>query len=57
MNFPLIKSSCLPDRDAKILLKRYLSIDGRCGPANGGLLCDPNSPNYNGTCCSQYGWW
>ncbi|EOD52800.1 putative glyoxal oxidase protein [Neofusicoccum parvum] len=32
------------------------SQDGRCGPTNGGLLCDPNSTVYKGTCCSQYGW-
>lgn len=32
------------------------SQDGKCGPANGNLLCDPNSTVYEGTCCSQYGW-
>ncbi|CAO2657437.1 Nn.00g035630.m01.CDS01 [Neocucurbitaria sp. VM-36] len=32
------------------------STDGQCGPANGNLLCDPNSTVYTGTCCSQYGW-
>ncbi|KAF1838726.1 DUF1929-domain-containing protein [Decorospora gaudefroyi] len=32
------------------------STDGKCGPANGNLLCDPNSTVYSGTCCSQYGW-
>src|SRR5690242_11599521 len=32
------------------------SQDGQCGPANGNLLCDPNSTVYSGTCCSQYGW-
>lgn len=32
------------------------STDGTCGPANGNLLCDPNSTVYKGTCCSQYGW-
>ncbi|KAG0132211.1 glyoxal oxidase N-terminus-domain-containing protein [Tuber indicum] len=32
------------------------SVDGRCGPANGGLICNPNSPNYVGGCCSQAGW-
>lgn len=32
------------------------SQDGKCGPANGNLLCDPNSTVYTGTCCSQYGW-
>lgn len=25
-----------------------------CGPNNGGLICDPNSQNYNGACCSRY---
>lgn len=38
------------------LVRRAYSTDGKCGPQNGGLLCDPNSPNYHGTCCSQYGW-
>lgn len=28
------------------------SVDGKCGPANGGLICNPNSPNYAGGCCS-----
>jgi len=32
------------------------SQDGKCGPANGNLLCDPKSTVYTGTCCSQYGW-
>lgn len=32
------------------------SQDGKCGPANGNLLCDPKSTAYTGTCCSQYGW-
>lgn len=32
------------------------SQDGKCGPANGNLLCDPNSTAYTGGCCSQYGW-
>jgi hypothetical protein len=32
------------------------STDGKCGPANGNLLCDPNSTVYTGTCCSSYGW-
>ncbi|KNG47370.1 carbohydrate-binding module family 18 protein [Stemphylium lycopersici] len=32
------------------------SQDGKCGPQNGNLLCDPNSTVYSGTCCSQYGW-
>ncbi|KAL7274155.1 hypothetical protein RUND412_002955 [Rhizina undulata] len=32
------------------------STNGQCGPANGGLICDPNSTVYTGTCCSQYGW-
>ncbi|RYF32590.1 MAG: hypothetical protein EOO38_30835 [Cytophagaceae bacterium] len=32
------------------------STDGKCGPANGNLLCDPNSTVYTGSCCSQYGW-
>ncbi|KAF2856855.1 carbohydrate-binding module family 18 [Plenodomus tracheiphilus IPT5] len=32
------------------------STDGKCGPANGNLLCDPNATGYTGTCCSQYGW-
>lgn len=32
------------------------SQDGKCGPSNGDLLCDPNSTVYKGTCCSQHGW-
>ncbi|THX77199.1 galactose oxidase [Aureobasidium pullulans] len=32
------------------------SQDGKCGPNNGNLLCDPNSTAYKGTCCSSYGW-
>ncbi|KAF1983887.1 carbohydrate-binding module family 18 [Aulographum hederae CBS 113979] len=32
------------------------STDGKCGPLNDGLLCDPHSVAYTGTCCSQYGW-
>jgi hypothetical protein len=32
------------------------SLDGKCGPANGNLLCDPKSTTYTGACCSQYGW-
>lgn len=32
------------------------STDGKCGPANGNLLCDPGSTAYTGSCCSQYGW-
>ncbi|KAF2823430.1 DUF1929-domain-containing protein [Ophiobolus disseminans] len=32
------------------------SLDGKCGPANGNLLCDPKSTAYTGSCCSQYGW-
>lgn len=32
------------------------SQDGKCGPNNGNLLCDPNSTVYKGTCCSPYGW-
>ena len=38
------------------LVKRALSEDGKCGPDNGDLLCDPKSTVYTGTCCSQYGW-
>ena len=36
--------------------KRDYSADGRCGPRNGNLLCDPNSTIYNGTCCSIHGY-
>jgi hypothetical protein len=32
------------------------SLDGKCGPANGNLLCDSKSTAYTGSCCSQYGW-
>ncbi|KAH8723929.1 glyoxal oxidase N-terminus-domain-containing protein [Phaeosphaeriaceae sp. PMI808] len=32
------------------------STDGKCGPANGNLLCDPKSTTYTGSCCSSYGW-
>ncbi|KAK6331032.1 hypothetical protein TWF718_003223 [Orbilia javanica] len=35
---------------------RAFSPDGKCGAQNGGLLCDPNSKVYKGTCCSKYGW-
>ena len=54
------------------LIPRAYSQDGKCGPQNGGLLCDPSSSVYTvgisaiaqalqlmgrkGTCCSQYGW-
>lgn len=38
------------------LLPRGYSPDGKCGPENGGLTCDPRSTVYSGTCCSQYGW-
>ena len=38
------------------LLARAYSQNGQCGPGNGGLLCDPESTVYTGTCCSQYGW-
>lgn len=46
-------------RVAPVTVKRQgvqYSQDGKCGPANGNLLCDPNSVNYQGTCCSSYGW-
>jgi hypothetical protein len=32
------------------------SADGKCGPNNGNLLCDPKSTAYSGSCCSPYGW-
>ncbi|EGX49092.1 hypothetical protein AOL_s00079g46 [Orbilia oligospora ATCC 24927] len=35
---------------------RAYSSDGKCGVQNGGLLCNPNSKTYKGTCCSKYGW-
>ena len=38
------------------LVSRAYSPDGKCGPDNDGLTCDPNSTIYDGTCCSQYGW-
>ena len=38
------------------LIPRAYSSDGKCGPDNGGLTCNPHSTVYNGTCCSQYGW-
>ncbi|KAH7401092.1 glyoxal oxidase [Phaeosphaeria sp. MPI-PUGE-AT-0046c] len=31
------------------------SQDGRCGPTNDNLLCNPSSKVYSGHCCSQYG--
>jgi hypothetical protein len=31
------------------------SQDGKCGPNNENLLCDPKSTVYSGTCCSSYG--
>ena len=38
------------------LVSRAYSPNGQCGSANGGLLCDPDSTVYIGTCCSSYGW-
>ena len=43
-------------RSLENLISRAYSPDGKCGPNNDGLTCDPNSTVYNGTCCSQYGW-
>jgi hypothetical protein len=43
-------------RSVVVKVKRAYSADGKCGASNGGLLCDPNSTVYKGTCCSQYGW-
>ena len=39
-----------------MLLPRDYSLDAKCGPTNGGLLCDPHSTVYNGTCCSSHGY-
>lgn len=36
--------------------RQALSTDGRCGPNNGGTICDPNSTVYKGSCCSAAGW-
>ncbi|KAH6671797.1 hypothetical protein B0J14DRAFT_81085 [Halenospora varia] len=45
-----------PVADAKLQLRDGgLSTDGTCGPAHGNTVCDPNSTNYVGGCCSQYG--
>lgn len=44
------------DADLKARADPGLSPDGKCGPNNGGLKCDPNSSVYHGTCCSSYGW-
>lgn len=64
-------NTCLPDSssdDSKVISRSTFrvvpakrqngqySTDGKCGPANGNLLCDPNSTVYTGTCCSSYGW-
>jgi hypothetical protein len=38
----------------KAVAPKY-SQDGKCGPNNGNLLCDPKSTVYSGTCCSSYG--
>ncbi|KAF2275068.1 DUF1929-domain-containing protein [Westerdykella ornata] len=48
----------VPDVELPQVEKRQgqYSLDGKCGPQNGGLICDPNSKVYTGTCCSQYGW-
>ena len=43
-------------RSLNDLTSRAYSSDGKCGPENDGLICDPNSTVYKGTCCSQYGW-
>ncbi|MCJ1429075.1 hypothetical protein MMC29_006988 [Sticta canariensis] len=43
-------------RPLRRLVSRALSLDGKCGPANGGTTCDPNSANYKGSCCSPFGW-
>ncbi|KAI4653688.1 hypothetical protein J4E93_001455 [Alternaria ventricosa] len=51
----LVSRSSLRVVPAKRQTAKY-SQDGKCGPANGNLLCDPNSTVYKGTCCSQYGW-
>lgn len=51
----LVSRSHLRVPRAKKQTTKY-STDGQCGPANGNLLCDPNSTVYTGTCCSQYGW-
>ncbi|KAI5852558.1 glyoxal oxidase N-terminus-domain-containing protein [Morchella snyderi] len=51
-------------RDAHYLFARMpnpipapgdFSTTGQCGPANGGLICDPAATSYTGTCCS-YGY-
>jgi hypothetical protein len=39
-------------RPAPIPAPGDFSTDGRCGPAFGGLICNPASPNYAGGCCS-----
>ena len=38
------------------ILARAYSPNGKRGPTNEGLLCDPKSNTYIGTCCSEYGW-
>lgn len=38
------------------LVPRAFSLDGTCGAANGGTVCDPASTVYTGACCSQAGW-
>ena len=51
----LVSRSQLRVVPAKRQAAKY-STDGKCGPANGNLLCDPKSTVYSGTCCSEYGW-
>lgn len=46
----------LVSRSVNNLVSRGYSPDGKCGPNNGGLTCDPDSTVYSGTCCSSHGW-
>lgn len=48
---------CEPLTNLDRLGRRSFSENGRCGPNYGGLVCDPESPIYTGTCCSKFGWW
>ncbi|CBX94899.1 similar to glyoxal oxidase [Plenodomus lingam JN3] len=51
-----VSRSHLVDHPAPAKRQNKYSVDGKCGPSNGNLLCDPKATAYTGTCCSSYGW-
>lgn len=60
-SLPTLSHSChstlAHERHAPPLTTRDFSANGQCGPSNNNQLCDPDSHDYFGVCCSQYGWW